>query len=125
MATSSPKPCRHAGCPALVYDGSGWCDRHRPAAWSEKRGGSTKRITGRKLQRMRAELFASEPLCVECLRQGRVRLATQRDHIRPLFEGGTEAPSNVQGLCDDCHDAKSLAERQRAQGRGGVKVETD
>ncbi|WP_454674853.1 HNH endonuclease [Achromobacter pestifer] len=117
MATASPKPCRHAGCSALVYDGSGWCDRHRPAAWSVKRGGSTKRITGRKLQRLRAELFAAEPLCVECLRQGRVRLATQRDHKKPLFEGGTEEPDNVQGLCDDCHEEKSLAERLRAQRR--------
>lgn len=117
MVQAAPKPCKHAGCPALVYDGSGYCDKHRPAGWTEKRGGSTKRVTGRRLQRMRAELFAREPLCVKCLEHGRVRLATQRDHVVPLFEGGADGPENEQGLCDECHDEKSLAERLRARRR--------
>jgi 5-methylcytosine-specific restriction protein A len=102
----------------LVYDGSGWCDKHRPASWSVKRPTDAKRITGRRLQRSRQELFKREPLCVECLKAGRIRLATQRDHIVPLFEGGADDDSNTQGLCDDCHDVKSQAERLRAQGRG-------
>ena len=62
---------------------------------------------------MRAELFTREPLCAVCQRLGRVTLATQRDHIVPLAEGGADDDSNVQGLCHDCHDAKSKAERQR------------
>ena len=59
---------------------------------------------------MRASLFACNPLCVECERLGRVTLATQRDHIKPLAEGRTNDDSNVQGLCHDCHEGKSLAE---------------
>lgn len=66
---------------------------------------------------MRAELFASNPLCAECLRNGRVTPATQRDHVRPLAEGGTDDHGNVQGLCDACHDAKSKAEAERGRKR--------
>jgi 5-methylcytosine-specific restriction enzyme A len=74
-------------------------------------------MTGRKLQQARARLFRDSPLCAECERQGRVRLATQRDHIKPLFEGGTDDASNEQGLCDACHLEKTLAEAARARRR--------
>lgn len=66
---------------------------------------------------MRADLFRRDPLCAECRRQGRVRLATQRDHIKPLAEGGADDRDNEQGLCDECHEAKSLAERLRGRSR--------
>ena len=66
---------------------------------------------------MRDRLFTSNPLCVECERLGRVRLATQRDHIVSLEEGGADDDGNTQGLCQDCHDIKSKAERERGQRR--------
>ncbi len=74
-------------------------------------------MTGRKLQAARARLFSANPLCVACEKLGRVRLATQRDHIVSLGDGGLDDDTNVQGLCDDCHDEKSLGERLRAQRR--------
>jgi 5-methylcytosine-specific restriction protein A len=116
MPIAAPKPCGHPGCGKLVRDGSGRCEAHQSEAWVKKPT-ATKRITGRKLQRMRAELFTANPLCVECSKLGLVKLATQRDHIRSLEEGGLDVPENTQGLCDDCHNAKSLAERLRAQAR--------
>jgi len=119
MVMAAPRPCTFPGCGVLVRGGSR-CEKHHVAAWSVKRPTPTKRITGRRLQAMRRELFAANPLCVECQRAGRVRLATQRDHKVPLAEGGSDDPGNVQGLCHDCHEAKSLAEALR--GRGGAKV---
>jgi 5-methylcytosine-specific restriction protein A len=74
-------------------------------------------MTGRRLQAARAELFRMHPLCVMCERQGRVRLASQRDHITPLAEGGVDNSTNVQGLCVECHDLKSLRERLRGRAR--------
>jgi 5-methylcytosine-specific restriction protein A len=62
---------------------------------------------------MRAELFARAPLCAMCEAAGRVTLATQRDHIKPLAEGGADDQSNEQGLCHACHEGKSEAERLR------------
>lgn len=60
-----------------------------------------------------------EPLCVECKKLGLVTLATQRDHVIPLAEGGLDDDTNEQGLCEPCHEAKSLAEALRAR-RGGM-----
>lgn len=112
MPIAAPRPCSHPGCGVLVRDGTGRCAKHPKATWAKKPT-AAKRVTGRKLQRLRAELFERDPLCAECKRQGRVTLATQRDHIQPLEEGGEDAETNVQGLCADCHDAKSKAERAR------------
>ena len=116
MPNAAPKPCGHPGCGKLVRDGSGRCQAHRSEAWVKKPT-AAKRITGRKLQSMRADLFKANPLCVECSKLGLVKLATQRDHIVPLAEGGQDVPENTQGLCDECHEGKSLAERLRAQRR--------
>nr|WP_234983699.1 HNH endonuclease signature motif containing protein [Pseudacidovorax sp. RU35E] len=62
---------------------------------------------------MRAALFERDPLCASCKAAGLVVLATQRDHIVPLEEGGADDASNEQGLCTQCHDEKSLGERLR------------
>jgi 5-methylcytosine-specific restriction protein A len=66
---------------------------------------------------MREQLFARTPLCVACEALGLVELATQRDHIVSLEEGGPDDDSNTQGLCLKHHDEKSLAERLRARRR--------
>lgn len=113
MPKAAPRPCSYQACRTLVSDGSGRCSKHPRAAWVKVN--PVKRITGRRLQAMRAKLFSSAPLCAECERQGRVTAATQRDHVIPLFEGGLDDESNEQGLCNDCHDVKSQAEAQRAR----------
>ncbi len=112
MPIAAPRPCTHPGCGVLVRDGSGRCAKHPKPQWA-KPATATKRITGRKLQAMRADLFARDPLCAECKQQGRVTLATQRDHIKPLAECGADTDDNVQGLCAPCHDEKSKAESAR------------
>lgn len=114
MPRSAPKKCSFVGCRKLVSDGSGRCEDHARPAWV-KRKEVTKRITGRRLQKMREDLFMREPLCAECKQAGRVTLATQRDHIIPLFEGGPDDETNEQGLCVPCHETKSLAEAQRGR----------
>ena len=118
MPQSAPKPCSQPGCDVLVRDGTSRCGKHPREAWGKKPT-ATKRVTGRRLQAMRASLFTRHPLCVECERQGRVTLATQRDHVIPLAEGGLDDSSNEQGLCEPCHEVKSLAEALRGRrGRG-------
>lgn len=112
MPVAAPRPCSHPGCGVLVRDGSGRCPKHPKPAWAKK-ATAAKRVTGRRLQRLRAELFLRAPLCVECERRGLVTLAVERDHIVPLEEGGRDDESNVQGLCAECHGAKSKAERER------------
>lgn len=79
-------------------------------AW-EKKPNAPKRLTGRALQDARRRLFARKPLCEACERQGRVTLATERDHRIPLARGGTDDPENEAALCSACHAVKSALER--------------
>ena len=116
MPTAAPRPCGHPGCGALVRDGSGRCAKHAKEAWA-KPVIATKRITGRKLQEMRKALFTRSPLCAACELVGRVTLATQRDHIIPLAEGGEDNDGNTQGLCFACHETKSIEESKRGRQR--------
>jgi 5-methylcytosine-specific restriction endonuclease McrA len=44
------------------------------------------------------------------LERGEQVVATQTDHKKPLMQGGTNARSNLQRLCDECHEAKTLTE---------------
>jgi 5-methylcytosine-specific restriction endonuclease McrA len=66
------------------------------------------RIRGRRLQAIRAAHFAREPLCIHCFKQGRTRLATELDHIQALCNGGKDEANNRQGLCQPCHDLKTM-----------------
>lgn len=116
MPSAAPRPCSHPGCGVLVRDGTGRCAKHPRKAWAKPATPqATKRTTGRRLQAMRAALFARNPLCVECQKLGLVVIATQRDHVIPLAEGGADDDTNDQGLCEPCHEAKSLAEALRGR----------
>ncbi|MCR4297566.1 MAG: HNH endonuclease [Gallionella sp.] len=70
----------------------------------------TYRIRGRALQQIRAEHFRAHPLCVMCLEQGKVSIATDLDHIQALTNGGKDVEYNRQGLCHPCHEIKTLAD---------------
>lgn len=55
-------------------------------------------------------------LCQECRRHGRVTLGRVVDHIKPLWDGGSDEDDNKQLLCDPCHDEKTIREAsQRAR----------
>ena len=113
-----PRPCPRCGrlhsekqCP--------YCPP--PKAW--QKNNEPTRMRGRKLQRERERLFRDNPLCVECEKRGIIRVATQRDHIVPLAEGGLDVPSNTQGLCDECHKAKVAEESRRGKARARTENE--
>lgn len=77
----------------------------------------TERMTGDRLQKRNRRLQQDRPLCVICQEQGRVTAVAHWDHIIPLHMGGADDESNLQGLCLDCHDAKSSRETaERAVG---------
>lgn len=122
MPTAALRPC--AGrCGARVARGR--CDRCKTAAWAgtqawdnPRQAEQAPRLRGRALQRARAALFAREPLCRMCLKQGRGSVAVIRDHVLALAHGGEESEENVQPLCQACSDAKTACEG--ARGRAGV-----
>lgn len=52
-------------------------------------------------------------LCIPCLMGGRPTPATQVDHIKPKAKGGTDDPTNLQAICDDCHNLKTAVDEGR------------
>ncbi|WP_441928330.1 HNH endonuclease [Marmoricola sp. RAF53] len=56
-------------------------------------------------------------LCAECIRIGRPGPGWLVDHIKPLWDGGSDDASNKQLLCKEHHDAKTAREAaQRNRG---------
>lgn len=80
--------------------------------------GGTPRIRGRQWMKMKTDtLVASDHWCVACLAEGKHSIAVQVDHKTPLWQGGSNEPSNLQGLCKDHHDEKTAREAaERARG---------
>lgn len=108
MPSAARKPCSQPGCKSLQP-----CAQHVRKAWHSDT--KPKRITGTRLQAMRARLFARDPLCAECRKHGRTALATVRDHVVALAEGGKDDYTNEQGLCVDCHGEKTSRESRRGR----------
>jgi 5-methylcytosine-specific restriction protein A len=107
------RPCLEPHCPVLVPTGR--CPTHTRPAWTHAQ--PVARIRGRKLQQMRERLFSRQPLCVKCLEQGRIAIATIRDHTIPLAEGGRDDETNESALCLDCSNAKTAEESMRGRRR--------
>lgn len=86
-------------------------------AWAtSKRGTRQQRGYGRQHELMREQVLREEPLCRICIAAGHVTATAVADHIKPKAEGGSDDRSNYQGLCNQCHRAKTAAERARARG---------
>jgi 5-methylcytosine-specific restriction protein A len=65
------------------------------------------RIRGRRAVELRKRRLQAEPLCRDCMAEGRVTIATVPDHIIPLAQGGVEdgqvTGPNLRCLCQACH----------------------
>jgi 5-methylcytosine-specific restriction protein A len=81
-------------------------------AWA-KRPDAPARLSGRKGQERRARWLSEQPLCVMCqaMTPPRVTAGQDVDHIRPLAKGGADDETNLQTLCSECHQAKSIRDR--------------
>lgn len=119
MPKAPRRPCPHPGCKVLIERKQRACRKHSRVLEARK----PERIRGWRLQQRRAAYFAEHPLCRLCERAGVVRLATELDHVIPLEQGGADDWSNLQGLCHDCHAAKTAGERRDRQAVGMCGVD--
>lgn len=118
--------CKYPGCRKPVSLGQKYCDLHREKGEArdaqmkaerevhrtKRTGSSTARGYGYKWQRLRARILEAHPLCVECEKQGIIKLATDVDHIKP-HKGNPVLmwdESNLQPLCHECHSKKTARE---------------
>lgn len=72
-------------------------------SWFRKQFDKQKRTRGRRWMNMKHVVLVEEPVCMICGR----RASTQVDHKIPISQGGTDERSNLQGVCDMCHDIKT------------------
>lgn len=96
---------------------------HRPAMRMAGASGpkvnkvSERRITGRRLQSRRLEMWSANPHCVECGRWVVFPAGFELDHIVPLGEGGEDTEANCQILCLDSPDGAVIGCHRRKTNR--------
>lgn len=73
---------------------------------------------GRAWRQIRNRYIQAHPWCVACLKQEKMTLAEEVDHILPLSRGGTHDERNLQSVCKSCHSRKSAKEGSRWGKRG-------
>lgn len=97
---------------------------HRPILHLPKRARPTGReadarrtipLNTARWQRLRATVLAEHPICARCFEHGRVVPATDVDHVDG--NPASNARSNLQSLCHQCHSTKTMRERN-----GGAPV---
>jgi 5-methylcytosine-specific restriction protein A len=116
MAVLPQRVCAHAGCSAVTR--GSYCPRHaaqhkRERTWASSRSSAASRGYGRDWAERRERVLARDPICRECGR----RPSTEADHLVPKSAGGSDAMSNLRGLCQKCHRAKTQAEARAARRR--------
>jgi len=113
LPTKPKHYCAVPGCPNLVDSGETYCPEHKRQTQKNvdaRRGTSNQRGYDSTWRRLRRMVLNREPLCRECLKEGRLTPATEVDHIIPLASGGTNDLENLQPLCHSCHSRKTAKE---------------
>jgi len=93
----------------------GKCEDHQPEAWVSSKGKTAEeRGYGHKWKKIRKQALVRDGyLCQECLKNDRLTVATDVDHVINKAQGGTDALSNLQCLCCPCHKIKTIKERNQ------------
>lgn len=73
------------------------------ASYDDHRGTSAERGYGHRWRKIREHILQRDPWCVECIKVGVVIPAVDVHHINARAKGGTDDPSNLIGLCHECH----------------------
>lgn len=120
------KLCAYPGCRMPVPVTEKYCAAHkqrgqeREAKFAQDResrrlrfkGTSAARGYSYRWKKLRDRYIAQHPHCEECLKEGKITLATDVDHIIPhrgdqvlLYD-----EKNLQSLCKSCHSRKTARE---------------
>lgn len=110
MPIKPPKICAKHGCTVVTYNR--YCDEHQKEYEAKRASYSVhnKMYDNARWKKARVTYLNHNPLCVECLREGRTEPATTVDHIKDhnndwdiFFD-----TSNWQALCTSCHSKKTV-----------------
>jgi len=117
MPRKPKRPCSYSGCNRMTDDR--FCDEHRQIAGRHyikyQRDPDTNQRYGRAWKRIRDRYIAAHPLCEQCQSEGRLMLAQEVHHIRPLADGGTHDENNLMALCKSCHSRITIRDGRNTQ----------
>src|SRR5262245_20827350 len=73
--------------------------------------------TTQRWQRLRRMKLRQNPLCEQCLRQGRLEVAVVVDHIVAVSAGGDTYPplDGLMSCCTSCHNRKTRIVEQQGK----------
>lgn len=115
MTSLFSRPCQCPGCHSYAVKGEAYCAEHlkqNSRQQDVRRGTRTQRGYSNAWLRARKAYITAHPLCVECLKKGKLTPATDVDHIIP-HKGDKNLfwnENNWQSLCHECHSRKTATE---------------
>lgn len=143
--------CHYPTCHELIPTGKFYCDTHTMSVQHNGSQGNTyrKKIRDRQYNRERYNeanvqytsfyksdawrktrdfiILRANGLCENCIKYGRVKPGKIVDHIEPLKKNWNKRldVSNLQFLCQTCHNRKNKAEKWQAikEKQGGVPLQ--
>jgi len=104
-------PCAYPNCPVLIPSNERYCKEHKKLM-DKSRPNANQRGYDARWRKVRLQYLRENPLCVECLKEGKVTPATVVDHIKP-HHGDKELfwdRNNWQALCEYHHNVKTAKE---------------
>lgn len=123
MPTLPLPRCSVAGCNERTFKrGKSYCLRHQREIYKEDAKFNADPFYWSKAWRaVRARQLLKQSLCEECLKIERLTKANTVDHIVPRERGGSDyEESNLQSLCESCHNKKRAAEKKAGIKRAGT-----
>lgn len=120
MPEKTRVPCKQPGCRELVRPPMSRCEQHqrnydlnKSRRYNEQRNSDplenelNKFYKSRAWRELRKWFIQNNPVCIQC-----GHIGTVVDHIVPRRSGGASFDvSNLQTMCDTCHNSKRQSER--------------
>lgn len=88
--------------------------------WKHDKRSRHERGYGATWDRLRLQILERDTYlcrCPECALRGRIRLASQVDHITPKAQGGGDSPSNLRAVSRQCHARITLEQQGKRPAR--------
>ena len=115
MPRKPKRPCSYPGCRELTD--ARFCEKHQKLHDQHynkyERNPETRKRYGWAWKKIRNKYIKNNPLCEQCLKEGRLTPAQEVHHIKPLSKGGTHDEKNLMALCSSCHSTITAREGGR------------
>lgn len=113
MPYAANRYCARNGCHQFAVPASSYCAEHQQSTahdYDKARQGEWEHefYKSAKWRQAREWKLAAQPLCEDCLAEGRVTPATMVHHVKELrdFPALALEQSNLRSDCDSCHNKK-------------------